>query len=230
MKLMIRRNLMGLVLGLAILVGHDRQVFAIDQTDLLGHWFASQTNLQTWTADAVQTRTIKTFNQPLISTGRVFVAVPDRFRWELGNPPQTIAIRQVDNLYLVYPRLKRAEKYSLDAAKAGPWKDALALLEASFPASRVQLESRFDILAVSQTNQVAQVTLQPKSAFAKKFMSEIQIGFRTGDFSPAFTELKFSDGSTMRNDFSNSRTNTPLDATLFEPDLPQGTTIVEPGK
>jgi len=158
------------------------------------------------------------------------VAAPDRFRWELGQPPQTIAIRQPTELYLLYPRLKRAEKYALAPDKAGPWREALALLEASFPSSRAQLESRFTVLSVSHSNQVAQVVLQPKSSFARKFMAEIRVGFSLDDFSPTCTELKFSDGSTMRNDFSSSRINMTLAPGLFEPELPPGTSVVEPGK
>ena len=64
---------------------------AADTNAMLTAWFAAQTNLQTWSASFIQTRSLKTLVQPLTSTGRVSVASPDRFRWELGDPPQTIA-------------------------------------------------------------------------------------------------------------------------------------------
>jgi len=224
------RHLRQILLTLALVHFWPSPSFANSDLGLLDLWLAGQTNLHTWTADAIQTRNIKTFNQPLISTGKVYVVIPDRFRWELGNPPQTIAIRQPNDLFLIYPRLQRAEKYSLAAEKTGPWREVLALLEASFPTSRAQLESRFNILSVSQTNQIGQVRLQPKSPFARKFMTEIQVGFQTSDFSPSHTELRFSDGSSMRNDFSHSRTNIALADSLFTPDLPAGTALVEPGK
>ena len=205
-------------------------VHAADTSALLDGWFASQTNVHTWSADAVQTRSIKTFSQPLVSTGKVWVVTPDYFRWELGQPPQTIAVRQPDQLWLLYPRLKRAEKYPLTGNDPGPWRDALALLEASFPRSRAGLESRFTVLSVVQTNAVVQVSLQPKSAFARKFMSQIQISFRAEDFSPSSTELQFSDGSSMRNDFSHSVLNAVLPRELFEVHLGADTKLVEPLK
>ena len=201
---------------------------ALDTNALLTSWFAAQTNLHTWTADAIQTRTLKTFSQPLISTGKVWVVVPDRFRWELGQPAQTIAIRQPDQLFLVYPRLKRAEKYPLNGAQPGPWRDVLALLEASFPRSRTDLDSRFRIVSVVQTNGAVQLTLQPKSAFARKFLTDLQVSFFTGDFSPASTELRFSDGSSMRNDFSHSVLNSPMADQLFEAHLEPDWKLVEP--
>ena len=137
---------MGAILFLAFGFSETK---AADTNALVERWIAAQTNLLTWSAEAVQTRSIKTFSQPLLSTGRVWVAAPDRFRWELGRPPQTIAVRQPDQLWLLYPKLKRAEKYSLTDSQPGPWRDALALLEASFPRSRAELESRFTVVSVN---------------------------------------------------------------------------------
>jgi outer membrane lipoprotein-sorting protein len=198
--------------------------------DLLDRWIAAQTNVHTWTADIVQTRNFKTLSQPLVSTGKVWIAVPDRFRWELGQPPQTIALRQPAELAIVYPRLKRVEKYSLQAGQTGPWRDALALLDASFPRSRTNLEAQFQILALTQTNGVARLELQPRSAAARKFIARLEISFRTDDFSPVGTALTFSDGSGLCNEFSHSAVNPPLDSQLFEIKMEPDFTVVEPLK
>ncbi|MBI5383333.1 MAG: outer membrane lipoprotein carrier protein LolA [Verrucomicrobia bacterium] len=195
---------------------------------VLDSWFFAQTNLHTWSAELIQTRSLKVLTQPLVSTGRVWVVVPDHFRWELGQPAQTIALRQPDTLFVIYPKLKRAEKYPIDDKQPGPWREALALLEASFPRSRAEMESRFRVLSVTQTNAVWQLALQPKSALARRMMSEIQVCFRTNDFSLTATELKFGDGSTMRNDFFNSVRNPALDEHIFDAKLGPDITVVEP--
>jgi outer membrane lipoprotein-sorting protein len=195
---------------------------------LLDQWISAQTNLHTWTADCTQTRSLKVLSQPLVANGKVWVMAPDRFRWELGQPAQTVALRQPDILLIIYPRLKRVEKYPLRAAEPGPWKDALALLEASFPRSRRDLESHFRVVSITGTNSIMQVTLQPKSAFARKFMAEIQVTVSTNDFSPLATELTFSDGSSMRNDFTNVVVNAPLGHELFEVKLAPDFSVVEP--
>jgi outer membrane lipoprotein-sorting protein len=194
----------------------------------LDRWCAAQTNLQTWSADVLQTRSLKVLSQPLVSTGKVWVAMPNRFRWELGQPAQTIALRQPDQLILIYPRLKRAEKYPLINAPAGPWKDALALLDASFPKSRADLEARFQVQSVTESNAVVRLALQPRSAAARKFMTEIRVSFRTNDFALTATELQFTDGSSLRNDFANGVLNAPLDNGLFDAKLPPDFTVVEP--
>ncbi len=197
-------------------------------TALLERWISAQTNLQTWTADCTQTRSLKVLSQPLVATGKVWVTPPDRFRWELGQPAQTVALRQPDQLLIIYPRLKRVEKYPLRGAQPGPWKDALALLEASFPRSREDLESRFRVLSVIESNSTLQVTLQPRSASARKFMAELEVSVSTNGYSPLATELRFSDGSSMRNDFTNVVINASLGQELFNATLDPSYSVVEP--
>lgn len=192
-------------------------------------WLAAQTNLQSWAGDFKQTRALKVLAQPLVSAGKVWVK-PGEFRWELGQPVQTIVLRRADQLLIVYPRLKRAEKYPLEGVPPGPMRDALALLDASLPRDRAAMEAHFRLLTAALTNSTLQVVLQPKSDAARKFIGEILIGFRTNDYAIAATEMRFGDGSSLRNDFSNVVLNQPLDPKLFVPDVPADYTVVEPLK
>ena len=192
-------------------------------------WFAVQTNLQSWAGDFTQTRTLTVLNQPLVSHGKVWVK-PGQFRWELGQPVQTIVLRTPEQLLIGYPRLKRAEKYPLTAVPTGPMKDALALLDASLPRDRATMEKNFQLLSAMETNSILQMTLQPRSAEARKFIGQIVIGFHTNDFTIAITEMKFADGSKLHNDFTNVVLNAPIEAKKFEADLPADYTISEPLK
>ena len=201
---------------------------AADPGERFNQWFAVQTNLQSWSADFIQTRSLKVLAQPLVATGKVWVTTPGLFRWELGQPAQTIALRQPNQLLIIYPRLKRAEKYALSATPTGPLKDALALMDATLPRDRATMEERFRLLSAAETNSLLQMTLQPKSASARKFISEILIAFRTNDFAIAVTELKFADGSSLRNDFTNTVLNQPMDLGLFDVKLTPDFTVVEP--
>ncbi len=201
---------------------------AADPNVLLNAWVSAQTNLQSWSARFTQTRTLRTLVQPLTVEGRVWVVFPDRFRWELGEPAQTIAIRQGEQMWVIYPRLKRAERYSLAGTQAGPWRDALALLEAGFPRGRTELESRFRILAFTATNEVCRLSLQPKSAAAKRMMPQIQVSFDTNRFSLLATEVTFADSSRLRNDYAGATANSPMSDALFQPMLEKDFTVVDP--
>lgn len=202
---------------------------AADYEAQFNKWFEVQTNLQSWSADFTQTRTLTVLNQPLVSAGKVWVK-PGEFRWELGQPAQTIMVRRPDQLLIIYPRLKRVEKYPLDAVPTGPMKDALALLDASLPRDRATMEKNFQLLSATITNSILQMTLQPRNSDARKFIGEVVIGFHTNDFTIAATEMKIADGSRLRNDFTNVVVNQPLEAKLFEADWPADYTVVEPLK
>ena len=112
--------------------------FAADTNVFLTNWLAAQSTLKTWTADFTQTRTLKTLKQPLRSNGRLIFAAPNNFRWQLGDPAQTIAIRNSNEMSVIYPKLKRAERYPLTGAGNEPWRDALALMDAGFPTTAVK--------------------------------------------------------------------------------------------
>ncbi len=202
-----------------------------DERDVqFNRWFAAQTNLQSWSADFTQTRSLKVLSQPLVATGKVWVTAPGLFRWELGQPAQTIVLRRPDQLLIVYPRLKRAEKYPLDAVPTGPMKDALALMDASLPRDRASMEEHFRLVSAALTNSILQITLQPRSEAARKMIGQVMIGFHTNDFMIAATEMKFADGSKLHNDFTNVVVNQPLDPKLFEADVPPDYTVTEPLK
>ena len=204
-------------------------VRAAEYDAMFDKWFEVQTNLQSWSGEFTQTRTLTVLNQPLVSAGKVWVRTGE-FRWELGQPAQTIVLREPHELLIVYPLLKRAEKYPLDGVPPGPLKDALSLLDATLPRDRATMEKQFHLLSAAMTNSVMQMTLQPNSASARKFIGEVVIGFHTNDFSIAATQMKFADGSTLRNDFTNVVLNAPIDAKLFTTDLPADYVVSEPLK
>jgi outer membrane lipoprotein-sorting protein len=201
---------------------------AADPNTVLDAWFAAQTNLHTWTADFVQTRTLKTLTQPLVVNGRLVFAAPHDFRWELGRPARTMALRNGDEMFVVYPLLKRAERYSLGTNTPQQWRDTMSLLQAGFPHDRREFEAQFQLLSLTETNGDWRFALQPKSAFARQMMPELRLRLATNDFSLAGTELMFVDGSSMRSDFTNAVVNPPLDSSLFRWTPPADFKITSP--
>ena len=205
-------------------------VEAVELNPVVGSWLAAQTNLHSWSADFVQTRSFKSLTQPLSQKGHVWFEAPNRFRWELGSPAQTVAVRTPDALLVVYPRLKRVERFPLNGQQTGPWKEALALLEAGFPRSAAEMESQYNIRDQVVQEPIGRVVLQPKSAAARRMMPQIKIEFDTTNFSLRATELEFADGSVMRNDFSNGALNPSIDPQLFSPGISSDYKVVEPLK
>jgi outer membrane lipoprotein-sorting protein len=197
---------------------------------IIAAWLAAQTNINTWSADFTQTRTLKALTTPLTATGRFWFAAPDQFRWELGQPAETIAVRQTDQMLVIYPNLKRVERYPMAGIRSGPWPDLLALLNAGFPRTQSDLEKKFRITGHTGIGEIIEVTLQPQSAAARKMMPQLKIAFETNQFTLRSTELHFADGSRLRNDFTNGHINRRIVREQFNPVLDPGYEIVEPLK
>jgi outer membrane lipoprotein-sorting protein len=200
---------------------------AADQEQVISGWLGVQTNVQTWAADFTQIRKLKALTQPLVSTGQVWFAAPQNFRWQLG-ANQTIAIRSNETMLVEYPRLKRAEKYDFQNSGPNEWKDALALLQSGFPRSREDIDRQFRILSLSNTNGIYELELEPRSAGARKMMPQINVLIHS-NLTLAGTELVFADGSRMRNEFSNVRTNVPVEG-KFVLSIPPDFKLIEPLK
>jgi outer membrane lipoprotein-sorting protein len=216
-----------LLLGLKSLTAANS--VAAEASPEVSSWLAAQANIQTWSADFVQTRSLKTLTQPLKESGHVWFAAPNRFRWELGHPVKTMAVRAPQEMFLFYPRLKRVERYPLTEA-AGPWREAMGLLEAGFPRSQAEMESRFNLKSQRINGAQCELVLQPKSAAARKMMPQIAITFDTKTHALLATELEFADGSKMRNDFSNPVLNPKLEDAMFAPEIPSDFKVIEPLK
>jgi outer membrane lipoprotein-sorting protein len=201
---------------------------AADTNAVLESWFAAQAHVQSLSADFVQTRTLKTLVQPLTSNGHLWFAPPNQFRWELGKPAQTIALRHADEMFVIYPRLKRAEHYPMGASAPREWRDAMALLDAGFPRTRQEFDAQFQIQSLTETNGSWLVELQPRRAAARQIMPDLRVILSTNDFSLTGTELVFVDGSRMRNDFTNIVVNAPVDEKMFQWQAPADFKVTEP--
>jgi len=217
------------ILGLALSLVAPNS-FAADTNAVLDAWFAAQTNLQTWSADFVQTRALKALTRPLVTTGHVWFAVPDRFHWELGRPARTIALGEGDSMFVIYPLLRRAERYPMGETAPKQWRDLMSLLQAGLPRNRAEFESQFRVRSLVGTNGHWRLALQPRSAAARQLMPELRVTLATNNLSLAGTELVFMDGSRMRSDYTNAVLNAPLDKKLFDWQPPPDYKIVEPLK
>ncbi len=203
---------------------------AIDTNAVVAAWLGSQAGIRTMTADLVQTRKLKALADPLVTKGRLWFEPPDRFRWELGVPAQTIVVRDGKDLLMISPRLKRAERYPMDGSAKGPWTDALSLLESGFPRDAASFHRQYQVRSLAETNGVFEVRIQPVSPGARRMISGILLVVGTNGFRLHASELLLADGSVVRNDFENVRLNATLETNTFAPALTGDFKIVEPWK
>jgi outer membrane lipoprotein-sorting protein len=199
-----------------------------DPREMLDTWLEKQAQVRTWSADVVQSRKLKSLVHPLESRGRVWFAQPNRFRWQLGDPPRTIAVRTGDELLIVYPRLKQLERYPLTDAIDPAWKQALALLEVGFPSDPQRFLAQYELVSATASDSVWGFELRPSGNAARRLIERVRLEVSSEDFTLLATELEFPDGSTMRNQFSHHRLNAELDPSLFDVDASKDYEVVSP--
>ena len=193
--------------------------------DLLSRWLASQQSIKAWSAEFTQVRTFPTLSKPLETPGRVVFEAPSSFRWELGIPARTIAVRSEHSVTIYYPRLKRAERYPLGDEAKGPWRDAMILLDAGFPRSREELEKRFVMVEVKKEEGLGHLVLRPRSIRARRMLPRLRFKFSLETLELKESEFEFADGSIMRNEYRKSESNPSLDEHVFSLPLPGDVTV-----
>lgn len=201
---------------------------AAPDDQLVNDWIAAQASAHAWKADFKQIRELKALTQPLVATGKIWFVAPHRIRWEVTKPAPSIAVMENDELTVVFPKLKRAEKYSLAQLRTGPWKDLLGLLDTGFPRSRAEFEQQFLVRDVISIPGGKRMVIQPKSTLVQKYMPEVDIDVRTPDLALLATTMVFIDGSHLRNEFTNQEKNPQIDDALFQPTLGPDYKIIQP--
>jgi outer membrane lipoprotein-sorting protein len=195
----------------------------------LDAWLAHQEKVKTWTADVKQTRQLKALKRALTTPGRIWFAGHHQFRWELGDPVRTLAFRRDQELLVLYPQLRRAEKYEFASVKEPAMQQARLLMDVGFPAEPNEFHSLYELLSHSETETEHLLKLRPRDEQAREVLTELKLKIRKADWALLSTEMSFPDGSGMSNTFSNHQFNVALPAHILEPDL-KDYTLVEPLK
>ena len=143
---------------------------------------------------------------------------------------KTIVVKDGKELFMISPRLKRAERYPMDGSVKGPWNDALSLLESGFPRDAASFHRQYQMRSLVETNGLFEFRIQPSSSAARRMISGMLLVVRTNDFLLTATELSLADGSVVRNDFDNLRLNPKLETDTFTPPITPDYKIVEPWK
>jgi len=223
------RAICGLTVLLLFLVSSVEAGPGIDSSrEFLNTWMDQQTKIKTWSADVVQIRNLKSLVRPLKSRGRVWFLQPNRFRWQLGDPPRTIAVRKDDELLIIYPRLKQIERFATGEDVDPAWKQALALLEVGFPSDADTFFARYELVTTKRFKKSWKFELRPAAEVARKLLDRVTVEISTRDFTLLATELTFPDGSTMKNQFIHRKLNPGLDEALFDFEIEEGYTVVNP--
>ncbi len=182
----------------------------------LRSWLAQQREIRTLAADFTQTRRLRVLRDPVVRPGRLWFRAPGAFRWELGQPAETIVVRDGGPVEVIRVRAREVSRF--DPAKLDATRD-LPILEFPLAADYEAFRARFELLDLEATPERCTFAMLPRDAAAARALKEIRVRFDRGSGQLLSFVVTARDGSELRNDFSNVRVNEPLPADAFRVDL-----------
>ncbi len=104
----------------------------------------------------------------------------------------------------------------------------MALLEVGFPSDSETFFSRYELVRTTRLKKSWKFELRPAAEVARKLLDRVTVEISKRDFTLLATELIFPDGSTMKNEFIHRRLNPDLDEGLFDFEIEEDYTVVNP--
>ncbi|MFV0338147.1 MAG: LolA family protein [Chthoniobacterales bacterium] len=189
-------------------------------------WIDARRNLQSLSADVVQSRSLKTLRKPLIKNGRFYFKSPNHFLWEIGSNSNTgklliesIVLRRGEKFYLIDPENRRAQSYTLDSQKSHLLTPAQAMIEFPVGLTYSEFKEKFLLLDLIQDESRYYLKILPDDPRTHKYLREICILFDAKTQLLLSIQISFRDGSSLTNTFSNIKTNTTISDAIFNFDL-----------
>lgn len=202
----------GAALGVVLALAHGEA----KAEPLLREWIDRQAEIRSLRADFEQTRRLPALRIPLKSSGTVWLDARGNFRWQVGDPPDLLAIRAGERLLVIDPKKKRARLLEEDAA-AGPLRfDAIGL---PFAKSYSDLEKRFTVLSLEERGELVEAALRPKEARLAAGVKSLRVVFQRASGVVEIFELELRDGSQISTVMTHVEINPRLPAGVFEFDL-----------
>jgi outer membrane lipoprotein carrier protein len=166
-------------------------------------------DLKTLRADFIQTVFHLQSGQEKVSSGVVYLARPNRFRWEYKNPDQLI-VADGDTVWLYDPELKQVSHRGQKAALRGTPAQLLVDVEL--------FDRLFEISSHGRSSSVDWVGLKPRQADAE--FVRIRVAFSDGAIFAMDMEDQF--GQRTLIEFARVERNPKLDPQLFTYKPPSG--------
>ena len=178
-------------------------------------WLKRQSSITSLDATFTQERKLPALKNPTSTEGRLCFVKPDKVRWQLGDPFETLAVSDGTTLTLIESGPKTARRTGVNSPQAARF----SLLSGKAFESPEKFYQAFEVIETRVTSGIHQYTLKAKD---RRIRSQIPWIFL--DIDPEKNELRalemeLQDKSRLRTVFHDPRFNVKLDDALFKPDL-----------
>lgn len=181
----------------------------------LDAWLKRQATIISLDADFTQERKLPALKNPVTTKGRISFAKPDKFRWQLGEPVETLAVSDGEALTLIDTAAKTARRTGMNSPQAARF----SLLSGKAFDSAENFQQAFEIIESRVVSGIHQYTLKPKDRKTRAQIPWVFLDIDPGKNELRAMEIELQDKSRLRTIFQNVKFNGKLDDSLFKPDL-----------
>jgi len=176
-------------------------------------WLASNSGVSTLCIDFTQTRTMRSVKMPVKQDGVLWLDYPnDRFRWQTGDPAQTIVVSLGENILIIRTPMKRYEVRRPGSGGA----PGMAALANGFPRSLAEFQQRYRVLETRPEANTRRIVTRPLGE-AGKGVETLTFVVDGSHFRLLGIEIDLEDGSSVDTVFRRVQTNVVLQPDLFQP-------------
>src|SRR5213595_194081 len=213
------RTVLSVMLLVAVLVSIANSA-PVSEADLKNLLAGIRQNRSTQ-AEFQEQRMIRLMKKPIVSSGKVWLQPPNKFRREVkGNSP-SLTVSDGHQLWIYYPNFKSAERYSL--GKRSPLDSVIAAINSALNLEDV--ENTFAINATKIDNGY-ELELTPRTPSMKRVFQKLNLHIND-NLRAERTEMLQLNGDRIVTSYSN-QIRAPLPASTFEFTPPAGTEITTP--
>lgn len=178
-------------------------------------WLKRQSSITSLDASFTQERKLPALKNPTTTEGRLCFVKPDKVRWQLGDPFETLAVSDGKTLTLIDAAAKTARSTGVNSPQAARF----SMLSGKAFESPEKFYQTFEVIESRVTSGIHQYTLKAKDRRVRA-----QIPWIFLDIDPERNELRalemeLQDKSRVKTVFHNPRFNVKLDDKLFTPNL-----------
>lgn len=192
----------------------------------LEKWFAAAAKVKTVQADFEQLRKLKSVRTPLRKQGRMWMDKKSAlFRWQIGDPPEVLAIRGRDGGMTVFDS-KKKEAYvwsreALEAEEKQGRGQGFAMLNSMQNASLADFDKGFELAAwkTDATNpDLWHFDWKFRDGTISLFVLRLAVTVNTSDGSMHAFTLHMRDGSSMGTVIRSHKLNESIPVDIFKAD------------
>ncbi|MFM7180428.1 MAG: LolA family protein [Verrucomicrobiales bacterium] len=193
---------------------------------VIRRWIDGQKDVQSLTITFRQERELKGLKKPVVATGQIWLDRQNRMRWQIGDPPKTIAVYREKEVKVIHQDKKLVERRVIGEKGDNQGEMEKAFLESGIPDSLEDFQKFFRILGTSAEGGLDRVNLEVKDSRAQTALTAMDFLIDRNSNLLAGYDVSFRDGSSIRTRFIQVKKNSAFTDDLFAPDT-SGYTLKE---